>query len=116
MASAATGDAQRDEALPSADWFDNAAHPQAVFTATSFRKVGEGRFVARGTLDLKGRAQPAELPFRLTVTGTRAEAQGRLTLDRTAFGIGAGPFAATDQIPAQVKVNVRVRARAAAPS
>jgi polyisoprenoid-binding protein YceI len=58
MASVKTGDEQRDASLPSGDWFDAAAHPKATFTATKFEKTGEGRFVAHGTLSLRGVSRP----------------------------------------------------------
>jgi cytochrome b561/polyisoprenoid-binding protein YceI len=111
VASVNTGDAQRDAALPSEDWFDGARHPKAVFTTSQIRKLGEGRFVARGALQLKGVTKPAELPFKLTLTGDRADARGQLVIDRTAFGVGQGEFAGTEQIPAAVTIEVHVRAK-----
>jgi cytochrome b561/polyisoprenoid-binding protein YceI len=113
LASADTGEPQRDAALPSEDWFDTARHPQATFTATSFRKSAADRFTARGALTMRGVTRPATLPFRLVLRGDSAEAQGELSLDRTAYGVGQGEFAGTEQIPAAVKVRVFVRARRA---
>jgi polyisoprenoid-binding protein YceI len=113
VASVASGDAQRDAALPSDDWLDSAHHPQAVFTATRFRKIGEGRFVAHGSLELRGVTRPLDLPFRLDLAGDRAEARGAASLDRTAFGVGQGDFASTDQIPAKVVVDIDLVAHAA---
>ncbi|MDP3176197.1 MAG: YceI family protein [Phenylobacterium sp.] len=110
LTSASTGDAQRDEMLPSSDWFDAGAHPKAVFTATRFEKSGEDRFVARGTLSLRGVTKPASLPFRLQIDGDKARVRGVTTLDRTAFGVGQGEWTSTDQIPASVKVSVDLRA------
>lgn len=110
LASVNTGDKQRDETLPSADWFDAAAHPQAEFRADRFEKTGPDRYVAHGTLSLKGVKKPLDLPFRLRIDGKRAEMSGTASLDRTAFGIGQGEFAATDQIPAKVTVRVELHA------
>jgi polyisoprenoid-binding protein YceI len=110
LASVNTGDKQRDETLPSGDWFDAAAHPQAEFRANRFEKTGEGRYVAHGTLSLKGVTKPLDLPFRLKIDGQRAEMSGTASLDRTVFGIGQGEFAATDQIPAKVTVRVELHA------
>jgi polyisoprenoid-binding protein YceI len=111
VASVDTGDAQRDAVLPSADWLDSANHPTAVFTATRFRKVGDDRFEALGGLELRGRTLPLKLPFRLKIAGDRAQAQATAVLDRTAFGIGQGEFAATDQVPAKVMVDIDLKAR-----
>src|SRR5204863_930338 len=62
MASVKTGDEQRDASLPSGDFFDVAQHPKATFTAAKFEKTGEGRFVAHGTLSLRGVSKPMNLP------------------------------------------------------
>ena len=112
LASVVTGDAQRDQSLPSADWFDAATHPSATFTATRFEKTGEGRFIAHGKLSLRGVTQPLDLPFKLRIEGDKAHMSGVTTLDRTVFGVGQGEWKATDQIPAKVKVSVQVTATA----
>ena len=110
-ASAVTGDAQRDQSLPSGDFFDSAAHPRATFTAKTFRKTGEGRYIADGTLDLRGVRKPLSLPFSLKIDGDTATARGVTSLDRTVFGVGQGEWAATDQIAATVKVSFALTAR-----
>jgi polyisoprenoid-binding protein YceI len=38
---------------------------------------------------------------------------GTASLDRTAFGVGQGEFAATDQIPGKVAVQVALKAKRA---
>lgn len=111
LASVNTGDPQRDATLPSADWFDAAAHPKALFTASQFEKTGPDRYVAHGTLQLRGVTKPQDLPFRLKITGDRAEVSGTASLDRTAFGVGQGEFAATDQVPGAVSVSVSLKAK-----
>jgi cytochrome b561/polyisoprenoid-binding protein YceI len=111
VASAATGDAQRDASLPAPDWFDTAVHPKAVFTASRFTKAGEGRFVAHGTLQLRGVSRPLDLPFRLEIAGDTARARGVTSLDRTAFGVGQGEWTSTEQIPAKVSVAIDLKAR-----
>ncbi len=111
MSSAATGDDQRDSSLPSDDFFATAAHPRATFTASKFRKTGDGRFVADGTLDLRGVKKPLSLPFTLKIDGDTATARGVTTLDRTAFGVGQGEWASTDQIGGKVKVSFAITAK-----
>jgi len=112
LASAVTGDAQRDQSLPAADWFDAATHPDAIFTATRFEKTGEGRFIAHGRLSLRGVTRPLDLPFKLRIEGDKAHMSGVTTIDRTVFGVGQGEWKATDQIPASVKVSVQLTATA----
>ncbi|MBO9558231.1 MAG: YceI family protein [Caulobacter sp.] len=111
MTSASTGDDQRDSSLPSDDFFAAATHPKATFTASKFRKTGEGRFVADGTLDLRGVKKPVSLPFTLKIDGDTATARGVTTLDRTAFGVGQGEWASTDQIGGKVKVSFAITAK-----
>jgi len=106
-----TGDQQRDGVLPSGDWFDAAGHPKAVFTASKFEKVGADRYVAHGTLELKGVSKPVDLPFRLTVTGDEAQVSGTANVDRTTFGVGQGEFASTEQIPGKVAVEIALKAK-----
>ena len=110
MTSAKTGDPQRDASLPAGDWFDAATHPKAVFTATRFEKTGADRYVAHGTLNLRGVTKPVDLPFKLTITGDKARVSGDTSLDRTLFGVGQGEFTATDQVPAKVAVHVQLTA------
>jgi len=110
MSSAKTGDAQRDASLPTADWFDAAGHPKAVFAATRFEKKGADRYVAHGKLSLRGVTKPLDLPFRLTIAGDKAKMSGDAGVDRVAFGVGQGEFAATDQIPGKVAVHVQLTA------
>lgn len=110
LASVATGDEQRDTALPSADWFDVANHPTAIFKASQFEKVAEGSYKADGTLSLRDKTAPIVLSFKLNIDGDKATAKGSTTLDRTVFGVGQGEFLATDQIPAAVKVTFNLTA------
>ncbi len=111
MSSATSGDEQRDASLPGSDWFDAAVHPKATFVATRFDKTGEGRFVARGKLTLRGVSRPLDLPFRLKIDGDRAEVSGVTSLDRTTFGVGQGEWTSTDQIPARVTVRIALKAQ-----
>jgi polyisoprenoid-binding protein YceI len=96
--------------MQGADWFDVASHAKATFTATRFEKTGENRYVALGTLTLRGVSKPQRLPFTLKIEGDKARVSGVTTLDRTAFGVGQGEWKSTDQIPAEVKVSVNLTA------
>mgnify|MGYP002148678306 CR=1 FL=1 len=53
---------------------------------------------------------PLTLNFDLSVNGDKAAAKGFATLDRTVFGVGQGEYAATDSIPAAVKVTFSISA------
>ena len=111
VASATTGGADRDQALPTADFFDAAHFPKATFTARSFTAVGAGRYQAGGVLTLRGVAKPLTLPFTLTITGAQARMIGAVALNRLAFGVGQNEWKATSAVPATVTVNLTVVAR-----
>ena len=111
LASVSTGDGQRDASLASADWFDVAAHPRAKFVAKDFRKVGDDRFEARGTIDLHGVTRPLTVRFTLKIVGDKAIVRGSAAIDRTRFGVGQGEWASTDQIAAPVQVAIALTAR-----
>ncbi len=104
LASADTGDGQRDDSLKGSDFFDIGAHPAAVFTAREIRHLGGDRYEARGTLDLRGASKPATLRFTLRIDGDKAHVSGTARIDRTAFGVGQGEWAATDAIAAGVDI------------
>lgn len=109
--SVSTGDAQRDSTLPGTDFFDTSAHPNAVFTANRIRKTGDNRYVASGTMSLRGVSAPMSVNFRLNIDGDNATVSGNANLDRTTFGVGQGMYADTGSIPAMVRVNFNFTAK-----
>lgn len=111
LSSVASGDEQRDGALPGDDWFDAGHFPQAVFKSTEFRETGKQRYAAKGTLSLRGKTLPVTLDFRLSERNGLTVAEGSTTLNRTLFGVGQGEYAATDSIPAEVRVRFTVLAK-----
>jgi polyisoprenoid-binding protein YceI len=110
MSSVTTGDSDRDETLPTGEWFDTRKFPRATFTSTAIRAAGPGRYTATGNLTIKGVTRPATLAFGLKITGDKAESIGQLTLDRSQFGVGQGQFRGGDAIPLAVTINTAIRA------
>lgn len=110
LASASTGDGQVDPQLPTADWLAAAAAPRARFSTQSIAAAGPGRYLARGTLTLKGVSVPVTLPFTLTIRGASAVMAGTAQLDRRALKLGLGSDAAGQWVPFAVPVEVRVAA------
>src|SRR5580700_12114958 len=113
VTSAATGDADRDQALPSADWLAAQRFPKAVFTSTAVKDLGGGRYQAAGDLSIKGVHKPVVLPFTLAITGDTARMNGQLVLNRTAFGIGQGQWSTADVVDTKVVVIVALTAHRA---
>jgi polyisoprenoid-binding protein YceI len=110
LASAKTGDAQRDGALPQAEWFDVKSSPQAMFEATGFVSKGGDAYEAPGKLTIRGITKDAVLPFTLSIAGDTAKAKGHLTLVRTGFGVGQGVWATADWVALDVGVDVDLTA------
>ena len=111
LASARTGSAERDEALPGDDWFATAKFGQATFAAKTFRDLGGGRYQAVGTLSMRGVTLPLTLGFTLQIQGAQARMTGSTVIDRHAFGVGQGQFASADTVPFAVRVLVSLAAR-----
>lgn len=112
LASAFTGDADKDQNLPTDDWFALKRFPRAVFTANRIVDRGGGRYEADGQLELKGVRRPVVLPFTLAISGGVAKMQGSTTLDRTAFNVGSGRWSTPDEVAKAVSVVVDITARA----
>ncbi|WP_298358131.1 YceI family protein [Rhodoblastus sp.] len=109
LASAATGDRQRDTALPDKDWFDIAAFPQARFESRQVTRTAAG-YEAVGDLTLRGATKEIHLPFTLAIDGRKAEAKGHADLKREAFGVGQGQWASDEWVGYNVGVDFDLKA------
>lgn len=107
LASASTANAERDEMLVGSEFFDAAGAPEARYVATRFRALGGNRFVADGTLTLRGVSQPVPLTFTWT-PGANPVLSGEATLSRLAFKVGTGDWTDTELLPDKVKVSTRL--------
>jgi len=110
VASAATGDADRDQAMPTDDWFAAGKFPHATFVTRAFKDLGGGRYQAIGDLTIRGVSHPVVLPFTLVIAGDTARMNGQVALNRGAFGIGQGKWAAGDTVDTQVAVTIALTA------
>jgi len=113
VASAATGDADRDQAMPTADWFSAKTQPTASFVASAFKDLGGGKYQAIGDLTIRGVKRPVVLPFTLAISGDTAKMNGAVALNRTAFGIGQGQWKTGDVVATEVTVSVALTAHRA---
>lgn len=113
VGSAATGDADRDAALPDTPWFYAAKYPKATFVTHSFKALGANRYEAVGDLTIKGVTKPLTLPFTLVITGDTAKMNAAVGVNRLAFGVGQGEWATTQVIPAAVQVTIALTAHRA---
>jgi polyisoprenoid-binding protein YceI len=75
--------------------------------------VEENRYLARGTLTMKGVEQPIEIPFIWKEEGDTATIVAELTVKRAVFHIGLGEWAPLDVVGPDVMVKFSVRLRKA---
>lgn len=107
LASAGTDNTERDEMLVGSEFLDSGAQPQARYQATSFRALGGNRYVAEGTLTLRGISKPVPLAFTWT-PGAKPVLEGEATLSRLAFKVGTGDWTDTELLPDEVQVRTRL--------
>lgn len=107
LASAKTGNDDRDTTLRSADFFDVAKFAQARYTATKFRSLGGNAYAADGLLELRGLRKPVTLSFTWA-PGAAPVLAGKATVKRMDFGVGGGDWADTSLIPDAVAISTRV--------
>jgi len=105
LATAKTGDGDRDKALPTPDFFDTSKFPKAHYVTTGFSKDAKGDVVANGNLTLHGITKPVALKvaFDPNAGGARLSVTG--TLKRLDFGVGSGDYKDTSTIADEVLVN-----------
>lgn len=109
LASFDMGSREIHEAVREPEWLDLGRFEAAEFVSTDIRRDGGDGFVAHGTLRVKGIERRVAVPFRWHAADGSARMTGAVTLDRGAFGIGTGEWAASDTIGLEVKVTFDVR-------
>lgn len=102
-----TGDNDRDNALPGADFFNVTKFPKAHFVTTGFRQNG-AQVVADGNLTLRGVTKPVSLNVTFKPQGTGATLDVSGSVKRLDFGVGGGDYADTSVIGADVKINAHL--------
>lgn len=109
MASVVTNDKNRDDAIKGKDFFNVTKNPTALFVSNHVTRTTEG-YVASGNLTLGGITKPLALPFKITINGKQAQAQGTIRLSRSAFGIGSGQWQNAKEIEDLAQVSFFVTA------
>ncbi|MEI2456302.1 YceI family protein [Lysobacter firmicutimachus] len=112
LAGANSKNAERDDTLKGADFFNIAKFPQARFTATKFRSLGGNNYAADGSLSLRGATKPVTLTFTWA-PGAKPVLTGKATVKRLDFNVGGGDWADTSIIPNEVAVSTKVTFAAA---
>ncbi len=110
MASARTGDPQRDEAMPGDDWFDVGHFPKAKFEVKKFISKGANAYEADGTLSIRNISRDVVLPFTFDIKDGVAHAKGHVELMRNLFGVGQNAWASDEYVGFPVVVDVDLTA------
>jgi polyisoprenoid-binding protein YceI len=112
-----TGNADRDNHVRSADFFDVENNPTMTFTSTSVKADGDDEFVLVGDLTIKGVTKSVEIEVELDgiVTdpfgNTRAGFEGEAEISRKDFGLtwnvplDGGGVLVSDKIKIQLDVS-----------
>ncbi len=107
VTSAATGNADYDGQLKTADFFDFAKFPKAHFVTRAFRKEGD-KVLADGTLTIRDQSKPVTLAVTFATAGSGATLDVTTTLKRLDFGVGSGDWADTAVIANEVPVTAHL--------
>jgi|AntRauTorcE11898_2_1112593.scaffolds.fasta_scaffold09684_3 polyisoprenoid-binding protein YceI len=101
-----TDNQKRDGHLQSADFFNAEKYPEITFKSDKITQKGENKFVAHGTLKIKGVPKEVELPFTLLgmqdhpqkpntkIAGIKID----YTINRNNYNVGTGSYAETSVI------------------
>ncbi|HKL17943.1 MAG TPA: YceI family protein [Halalkalibaculum sp.] len=108
-----TNNEKRDGHLQSDDFFNAEQYPKMTFTSNKITSEGDNRFTAHGQLTIKDVTKDVKLPF--TLLGVQdhpmkentkvAGIKGSLKIDRTAYDVGVGDWAATAVVGDEVDIN-----------
>lgn len=116
LASANTDNAERDQSLPTPDFFWIEKFPRARFIANACKAVATpGSFQCQGTLTLRGKTSKLTFPFAWSGDARKARLTSSVVLNRLDFGVGAGDWTDPATIGHKVTVKVALDLRAAAP-
>lgn len=98
------------QAMLSSDGLAPSAHPEARFVSGDVRPV-EGGYEAHGVLTIRDVEEPVVLAFTLEIDGARAVAAGGFDVSRSAFGITASSWGASN-VGETVTVSLHIEADA----
>lgn len=113
--------AKFDEHLKSADFFDAAKFPEAIFKSTQVESIGPNRLKVSGDLTIKDQTKPVVLDVVLNGGGEHPMAKlpaigfdAVTTLKRSDFGVGAYAPNVSDEVKVRITTEAKQQAAAAA--
>jgi polyisoprenoid-binding protein YceI len=115
LASADMGAADVEAELLKPEWLDSKRQPEAKFVAQSVKPLGAGKFELTGPFTLKGQTRPLKVQLQVAQSGATSTATGQFALKRTEWAIGAGEWADTSIVAAEVTVRFKFQFSGMAP-
>lgn len=110
LSSVDAGSKERNQVLPTKDWFDVKNYAQAYFSSSNIVRLDSGDYEAKGDLSLKGISKEIVLPFTLDHDDVKAHATGKVGFNRTDFNVGDGSYKSEEYIDHNVVVFVDIYA------
>lgn len=116
MASVTVEGKDRQDSLPTVDWFNVKQFPTAAFKSTSIRstgsdKTGLNNYESKGMLTIRGVSKDATLNFWLKTSGKTSESRGTVTINRNDYGVGQGEWKTDAYIKFPVTVSFVIHAK-----
>lgn len=115
LASIDTGTSEGDDEVRGKQWFNTRAFPSARFVSTGVKALGGNRYLALGTLTIKGRTRNVTAPFVFKQQGMAGTFDGAFTLKRLDYAIGEGAWADVSTVADEIQIRFHILANAAAP-
>lgn len=104
--SAKTGDKDKDDALPTKEWFNSSAMPFAQLIGTKIRKLSDKKFELTGLLTIKDMTHEIVLPFSMEDERDAQRIKGEVTINRMDYGVGTGSWANENYVKNAVKIKI----------
>ncbi|GAB5389564.1 MAG: hypothetical protein Alpg2KO_25320 [Alphaproteobacteria bacterium] len=114
--SAKTGDQTYDGTMPSPDWFNSSATPDATFVSESITANPDGSYKATGPLTLRGLSRPVSFDFVVSDLATApVTATAEFSLARMTWNIGAKSDPDAEWVSSDIGVSLKIVASPANP-
>lgn len=108
------GNAEANDEVKGASWFNVVQMPKAIFTASQLKALGNSRYQAQGKMRIKGKTQDVVATFTSKQEGADMVLTGSIPLRRMQYGIGEGMWSDVSIVADEVQVNFHFVLSAAA--
>ena len=104
LASIDAGSAEANEEIKGKSWFNAGEFPKAVYTLSTVKALGSGRYETSGKMMLKGKTLDIRAPFTIKQEQGVLVLDGSFPLKRLEYGIGSGIWSDTSVVADEVQV------------